>query len=633
MNVRITSSHPPLPSPQGVFIRRVHTLISRGLPVAANLLSSSLPPPQDPTSPPQLLAHAYYLELAGDALYTQRLPKEALTMYRQSSQVHYQIPPLNPSSDVLDASAHSLHLCSYKTALCHLHSLPPPPHQSPPSQSLTCDYIESEILPLLASIPKRYRSPTANLLMARLQICLAPVSPPASASEAYLDAIRSDPSVVLELGTELIPLLSNGTLNKSSVYQTFSESVDAAKMRRSHPNPSSPAGTNADLDLIVEIGTSIINSAPTPERDIPALLSCANSHPESSSIASLAAMCPGVTPSERLALLRRSFDLLPNKLSNTDTLAYLTFKGLLSSPNPDPLPLSQLSLKTLQISPSAPEPWTIAGMYASLHLPADDVLTLLPPLTYPASDLCPPQGQYHPPPPKTHTSTKEHALTLNYLNKSLSLRPTPIAYLVKADVLLTLGRLHEASTCYKKAQACSSNFALGDTESHDLSYGAVRAALRLGMQSEALLHSKSYNNRARTPHSLGCVGLALAHSPDPSKAIPILTRSLNSTPVTSTCPLLYVATLTQLHLSANSPALALAVLERALSYLPSTQSDVYIHTHLGISYAMLNRRGDALTHFHTAVGLGGAEAVDGLERLEKGVRGIRQDEDDGDSLY
>ena len=54
---------------------------------------------------------------------------------------------------------------------------------------------------------------------------------------------------------------------------------------------------------------------------------------------------------------------------------------------------------------------------------------------------------------------------------------------------------------------------------------------------------------------------------------------------------------------------------------------------MAVARACDGRGEEALVMYHTALGIGGGdEAKDGMERLEKGLRGFVDDEDDEDDM-
>ena len=84
--------------------------------------------------------------------------------------------------------------------------------------------------------------------------------------------------------------------------------------------------------------------------------------------------------------------------------------------------------------------------------------------------------------------------------------------------------------------------------------------------------------------------------------------------------------LAQLFISENLPAEAVAVLGECLG----VGHDSYVHTKLGVACVLLEEFEEALAHYHTAIAIDGEakEALEGLEMLEKGMRGEQEEGED-----
>lgn len=78
--------------------------------------------------------------------------------------------------------------------------------------------------------------------------------------------------------------------------------------------------------------------------------------------------------------------------------------------------------------------------------------------------------------------------------------------------------------------------------------------------------------------------------------------------------------------------------EKAMSVLKEANErgwggDAFYKTKMAIALASVGRGEEALVMFHTSIGVGGGEeATEGMERLEKELRGFADEEEEGDDM-
>jgi tetratricopeptide (TPR) repeat protein len=280
--------------------------------------------------------------------------------------------------------------------------------------------------------------------------------------------------------------------------------------------------------------------------------------------------------------------------------------------------LSELAYDLVRVNASCAEAWVVMGLFILSPLERYDVLSVVPKLGYSNNEegVAPDQsvnlgnGK--------ERNVQQLELALKMIDKSLALSPSPAAFLARAIALLMLGKDGQAVVAIKKCVMGGSGVPKCADRSVQNAY--VTILIRNGMVREALSFGKSAERS-------DLMGVCLAHlgGKYKAKALSVLMACSREGGGGDEGTVGDVV-LAQLLISENRLMESARVLEKCLGL----GIDWYVHAKMGVCYVLMvpQQIDKALKCYQTAISLGSAEAVDGLEKLEGGMQ-----DDEGEEGY
>ncbi|GMI19585.1 hypothetical protein TrRE_jg6217 [Triparma retinervis] len=262
-------------------------------------------------------------------------------------------------------------------------------------------------------------------------------------------------------------------------------------------------------------------------------------------------------------------------------------------------------------------------------------------------------------PPLTDEQVSWAELALHVLDKGLSLRPSAIGFLMKGQLLELLNKSGEkflrkalAATGYGTASGgggggASDTGTLGADIMESLVYSLLNNSPRYALQTAkqyfaGLGSSPAQGGRGGSAHANFLVGLCWIRGGNPNRGITHLQKSLEifggikagfgTASIDG-----WVRTAAGKAACVTVQALlAVGEYEAAWGVLLKCEGEgwggeAFLNTKMGVVLACMDRKDEALVRLHTAIGMGaGGEAEEGIEKLERLMRGYGDEQSDGE---
>ncbi|GMH88508.1 hypothetical protein TrVE_jg6976 [Triparma verrucosa] len=288
--------------------------------------------------------------------------------------------------------------------------------------------------------------------------------------------------------------------------------------------------------------------------------------------------------------------------------------------------LHELTQTLLSHDPTSPIPYTSMALWLKCHLPVPPLP--LPQLTY-TSKLVPPLPEAQ---ALNDDQIKTLDLALHIIDQGLGLGITVAGLLVKAE-LLEMKQAGAGSSFFKKGLvACGA----GSPYENRLVLGLLISHLGSTPNMAAPLVRQYNNGGAVYTFLSGLVNLWASAKDGKLKGLSVVGKGwdmfLKSNDGDMSMPSLCAAIYVQALFSQGSFDKAMAVLTEANER--GWGGDAFFKTKMAIALASVGRGEEALVMFHTSIGVGGGEeAKEGMERLEKELRGFADgDEEEEDAM-
>ncbi|GMH92692.1 hypothetical protein TL16_g12422 [Triparma laevis f. inornata] len=287
--------------------------------------------------------------------------------------------------------------------------------------------------------------------------------------------------------------------------------------------------------------------------------------------------------------------------------------------------LHELTQTLLSQDPTSPVPYISMALWLKCHLPVP--VLPLPQLTYTAKLVPPlPEAQA-----LNDDQIKTLDLALHIIDQGLGLGITVAGLLVKGE-LLEMKQVGAGGTWFKKGLAACGSYSPYESR---LVLGLLVSHLGASPKMAATL-IRQYNNGSHVYTFLsGLVSLWASAKDGKLMGLSVVGKGwelfLKSDDTDTAMPSLCAAVYVQALFSQGNFEKAMSVLKEANER--GWGGDAFYKTKMAIALASVGRGEEALVMFHTSIGVGGGEeATEGMERLEKELRGFADEEEEGDDM-